>query len=152
MRDALDKEGGCLVLTNGCFDFLHAGHNFYLEKAAQLGDKLLVMLNSDDSVRSLKGSTRPVQDHWERAYNLAALFCVDYVCVFNTMRLDNEILKIRPHVYVKAGDYSMESLIPEEKAALIKVGAEIKFLPFLEGFSSTRLINKIVEAYKAGSL
>jgi bifunctional ADP-heptose synthase (sugar kinase/adenylyltransferase) len=94
-------------------------------------------------VRVLKGPTRPVQDERQRAYALAALACVDAVTIFRTPRLTAEIRALRPDVYTKAGDYTLEKLNPEERAALEETGAEIRFLPFLPGFSTTRLIERI---------
>lgn len=152
IRDELDAAGGKLALTNGCFDLLHSGHNYFLKNAASLGDRLVVMLNSEESVRALKGPTRPVQNDLERAYNLASLSAVDYVCVFSSKRLNAEIAAVRPHVYAKAGDYTLEKLDAGERAALEKCGAEIVFLPFLEGFSTTSLIAKIAAAAKAGAM
>ncbi|MBA4138663.1 MAG: ADP-heptose synthase [Opitutus sp.] len=142
MREA----GRRVVLTNGVFDLLHTGHLFYLQKARTLGDALFIALNSDESVRQLKGPLRPVQNEIERAYALAALACVDGVTVFRDKRLTNEILALAPDVYVKAGDYTLEKLDPDERTALEKVGARIEFLPFLPGFSTTELIAKIKAA------
>lgn len=152
IRNELDSRGMKLVLTNGCFDLLHSGHNYFLKNAATLGDKLVVMLNSEESVRQLKGPTRPVQNDAERAYNLAALSVVDYICVFSSKRLNKEIEAISPHVYAKAGDYTIEKLDGTERAALEKCGTKIKFLPFLTGFSTTNLIAKIALAAKFGAM
>lgn len=152
IRDEMDAKGMKLAMTNGCFDFVHAGHNYFLSNAAKLGDKLIVFLNGEESVKALKGPTRPIQGDLERAYNLAALESVDYVCVFHTPRLDAEIAKVRPHVYAKAGDYSIETLDRGEREQLEKAGSRIEFLPFLEGFSTTGLIKKIADAAKAGTI
>ena len=145
-RGKLRAAGRRVVLTNGVFDLLHTGHLYYLKQARELGDALIVALNGDTSVRALKGPTRPVQGELERAYALAALACVDGIVIFNEPRLTAEIRAIRPDVYCKAGDYTLEKLDPGERAALEQVGAEIKFLPFLEGFSTTNLIAKIKAA------
>jgi len=135
-----------VVLTNGVFDLLHTGHLYYLQKARELGDALIVALNGDASVRALKGPTRPVQNEEERAYALAALACIDGVVIFREPRLTAEIRALRPDVYSKAGDYTLEKLDPDERAALEEVGARIEFLPFLPGFSTTALIAKIKAA------
>jgi D-glycero-beta-D-manno-heptose 1-phosphate adenylyltransferase len=132
-----------VVLTNGVFDLLHTGHLYFLQRTRMQGDALVVALNSDVSVRALKGPARPVQTEEQRAYALGALACVDAVFVFNTPRLDAEIRAIRPDIYCKAGDYTLDKLDAGERAALEEVGAEIKFLPFLPGFSTTNLIARI---------
>lgn len=151
-REALAREGKKLVLTNGCFDLLHCGHVFYLRDAAALGDELWIGLNGADSVRALKGPTRPVQGDLERAFVLGALGFVSGIFFFHTPRLDAEIRALRPDVYVKAGDYTLETLNPDERAALESCGARIEFLPFLPGFSTTSLIGKISAAAAAGTL
>ncbi len=145
-REELRATGGKIVLTNGVFDLLHTGHLYYLQKARALGDALFIALNADTSVRALKGPLRPVQSEEQRAYALAALACVDAVFVFNTPRLEAEIRALGPDVYCKAGDYTLEKLDPDERAALESVGARIEFLPFLAGFSTTALIAKIKAA------
>ena len=145
-REQLRASGKRVVLTNGVFDLLHTGHLFYLEKARGFGDALFIALNGDASVRQLKGPLRPVQAEEHRAYALAATWFVDGIVVFQHKRLTAEILALKPDVYCKAGDYTLEKLVPEERAALEKVGAEIRFLPFLAGFSTTHLIAKIKAA------
>lgn len=151
-RQALAQAGKKLVLTNGCFDLLHCGHVYYLREAAKLGDELWIGLNGADSVRALKGPTRPVQGDLERAFTLGALEFVAGVFFFHTPRLDAEIRALRPDVYAKAGDYTLETLNADERDALLGCGAEIKFLPFLPGFSTTSLIAKINAAASAGTL
>jgi D-glycero-beta-D-manno-heptose 1-phosphate adenylyltransferase len=138
--------GKRVVLTNGVFDLLHTGHLYFLQQARTLGDVLVVALNSDVSVRALKGPARPVQTEEQRAYALGALACVDAIVIFREPRLTAEIRKVRPDVYCKAGDYTMEKLDPSERSALEEVGAQIKFLPFLSGFSTTNLIGRIKAA------
>lgn len=145
-REALRSEAKRLTITNGCFDLLHAGHVYYLREAARQGDVLWLLLNSDASVSSIKGPTRPVQSEQYRAYVMAALECIDAIILFPNPRLDLEIRELRPDIYVKAGDYTIETINPQEKAALFEVGADIRFLPFLEGFSSSDLMRKIREA------
>lgn len=145
-RQALHGGRKRVVLTNGVFDLLHTGHLFYLQQARALGDALFIALNSDDSVRALKGPPRPVQTEQQRAYALGALACVDAIVVFRARRLTAEIRALRPDVYCKAGDYTLEKLDAEERRALEEVGAEIRFLPFLPGFSTTELIARIGRA------
>lgn len=145
-REALCAAGKRVVLTNGVFDLLHTGHLFYLQQARALGDALFIALNADASVRALKGPTRPIQSEEQRAYALAALACVDGVFIFRTPRLDAEIRALRPDIYTKAGDYTFEKLDPGEREALEAVGAEIRFMPFLAGFSTTALIARIKAA------
>lgn len=145
-RERQSAAGRAVVLTNGVFDLLHTGHLYYLKKARALGDALLIALNADTSVRALKGPTRPVQTEEQRAYALGALECVDGVVVFHQPRLTAEIRALRPDVYCKAGDYTLEKLDPGERAALQEVGARIEFLPFLPGFSTTQLIGRIKAA------
>jgi rfaE bifunctional protein nucleotidyltransferase chain/domain len=143
---------GPVVLTNGVFDLLHPGHVSYLAAARKLaGEKgsLFVALNSDRSVKALKGRLRPILDERSRAYTLAQLAAVDAVVVFPGKRLDREILALHPDIYCKAGDYTVATLDPTERAALAQVGAKIVFLPFLRGFSTTKLIARI---RAAGSL
>lgn len=151
-REALAAEGKKIVLTNGCFDLLHCGHVSYLHEAAKLGDELWIGLNGEASVRALKGPTRPVQGDFERAFVLGALECVSGIFFFHTPRLDAEIRALRPDVYAKAGDYTIETLNPDERAALESCGTRIEFLPFLPGFSTTSLIGKIAAAAAAGTL
>ena len=146
LRDVLREEGKKLVLTNGVFDLLHTGHLFYLQQARALGDALFIALNSDESVKALKGPLRPIQNEEQRAYALAATWFVDGVVVFREKRLTREILSLRPDVYCKAGDYTLEKLDAEERGALQQVGADIRFMPFLPGFSTTELIGKIKAA------
>jgi len=145
-REKLRAAGKRVVLTNGVFDLLHTGHLYYLEKARGFGDALFIALNGDASVRQLKGPLRPVQTEEHRAYALAATWFVDGIVVFKNKRLTAEILALKPDVYCKAGDYTLEKLDPDERRALEEVGAEIKFLPFLPGFSTTSLIAKIKAA------
>jgi rfaE bifunctional protein nucleotidyltransferase chain/domain len=146
LRQRLARRHGRLVLTNGVFDLLHPGHTSYLKKARELAGKngmLFVALNSDKSVKELKGPLRPILDEKSRAYNLAQLQAVDGVVIFRRKRLDREILKLKPDIYCKAGDYTPAKLDPGERAALDKIGAKKKFLPFLPGFSTTKLIARI---------
>jgi D-glycero-beta-D-manno-heptose 1-phosphate adenylyltransferase len=132
-----------LVFTNGCFDILHVGHIRYLTAAKQLGDILVVGLNSDDSVRQLKGPDRPINSEADRAEILAALAVVDHVVVFQEVRVVRLVTLLKPDLFVKGGDYSIDSLDRGEVDALRSVGAEIKIVPLVPGRSTTRLINGI---------
>jgi rfaE bifunctional protein nucleotidyltransferase chain/domain len=142
VRDALAAAGRRLVFTNGCFDLLHVGHVRYLQAARALGDALLVAVNGDVSVRALKGPTRPINSEDDRAEVLAALGCVDYLTVFHTERVTDLVSTIRPQVYAKGGDYTVDSLDAGERAALEAVGAEIRILPLVPGKSTTGIIGK----------
>lgn len=141
--DELRRQGRRLVLTNGCFDLLHVGHVRYLQQARDLGDFLVVAVNGDESVRALKGPGRPLNSESDRGEVLAALERVDFVTIFPSMRATEVIEAVRPAIYVKGGDYTLESLDPDEVAALKKVGAEIKTLPLVPGKSTTRLIERM---------
>jgi len=146
VRQRARRQRRRVVLTNGVFDLLHPGHTSYLEAARRLAGRrglLLVALNADRSVRRLKGPHRPILDEGSRAYNLAQLRSVDGVVIFRRKRLAREIDALQPDVYCKAGDYTEATLDPSERAALHRVGARIKFLPFLRGFSTTTMIARI---------
>jgi formyltetrahydrofolate-dependent phosphoribosylglycinamide formyltransferase len=143
LRDQLDREGKRLVFTNGCFDLLHAGHVRYLNEARALGDAMVIALNSDASVRELKGPNRPLNNEADRAEVLCGLRAVDAVCVFGEPRATGLIQAIRPHVYAKGGDYTVDSLNPEERAALDAAGADIRILQLVEGKSTTATIGKM---------
>ena len=132
-----------LVLTNGCFDLLHVGHVRYLQEAKALGDVLAVAVNDDDSVRQLKGEGRPLNSAADRAEVLAALECVDLVTIFPELRATQVIEAVKPAVYVKGGDYTVDTLNPEEVAALKNAGAEIKTLPLVPGKSTSALLEKM---------
>lgn len=139
-RARLDAAGKRLVFTNGCFDLLHVGHVRYLQAARALGDALVVAVNGDDSVRALKGPTRPVNGEEDRAEVLAALGCVDYVVIFPEVRVTSLVREVRPHIYAKGGDYTPESLDPNERAALEEAGAEIRILGLVPGRSTTQML------------
>lgn len=132
-----------LVMTNGCFDLLHVGHVRYLQQAKALGGLLWIGLNSDRSVRELKGKDRPLNCQDDRAEVLAALTCVDFVTIFDEVRCDKLILRGKPTLYVKGGDYTVEKLDPSEREALNQVGTEIQILPLVPGRSTTALIQRM---------
>ncbi|MBE6379219.1 MAG: ADP-heptose synthase [Lentisphaerae bacterium] len=142
-REELRKNNRKLVVTNGCFDLMHRGHASYLIEAAKLGDELLVLINSDASVRAIKGETRPIVSEADRAYMLAALESVSRVVIFDDSRCNKELAALKPDVYAKAGDYTLETLVACEREALQSCGAEIVFMPFIQGFSTTNIVEKI---------
>lgn len=142
-RDEMDRAGRRLVLTNGCFDLLHAGHVRYLRQARALGDALAVALNSDRSVRELKGDGRPINPEADRAEVLTALACVDFVTVFEGKRATDLMLVVRPHIYAKGGDYTRDSLDADERAALEAGGADIRILPLVPGRSTTGVLERM---------
>lgn len=139
-RDELDRQGKKLVLTNGCFDLLHAGHVRYLKEAKALGDALVVAINSDASVTELKGPGRPVYPEADRAEVLCALESVDRVVVFGEKRASSTIEAIRPHIYTKGGDYTADNLIDEEKQLLDRLGIEIRILSLVPGRSTSKTL------------
>ena len=143
VANKMREQGRKLVLTNGCFDLLHVGHVRYLNSARALGDALAVAINGDASVRALKGEGRPLNGEAERAELIAALECVDHVIVFPEVRATQLLEKVRPAIYVKGGDYTAETLNPEERATLERAGAEIRILPFEQGHSTSNLIESI---------
>lgn len=130
-----------IVFTNGCFDVLHFGHVHYLMEAKALGDILVVGLNSDDSVRRLKGPSRPINGEKERAFVLAALSCIDYVVVFEEDTPKKLIETVRPDVLVKGGDYALDQIVGADYVT--RNGGTVTTLPFVEGFSSTRIIEQL---------
>ncbi len=142
-REELRGAGKKLVVTNGCFDLMHRGHAAYLRDARNVGDALLVLVNSDDSVRKLKGPERPLVSERDRAFLLCSLKFVDRAVIFDSPRCDRELAALAPDFYVKGGDYSVEKLDPAERAALLGAGTKIVFKPFLPGLSTSSLVEKI---------
>jgi formyltetrahydrofolate-dependent phosphoribosylglycinamide formyltransferase len=151
-RIALESQRQKLVFTNGVFDLLHAGHVRYLRQARELGDALVVALNSDASTRALKGPTRPINNQEDRAEVLRALSSVSGVVLCEEPRVTKLIETIRPHIYTKGGDYTVESLNPEERDALQRVGAQIHILPLVEGHSTTGMLQKLSEEGQVAAL
>jgi D-glycero-beta-D-manno-heptose 1-phosphate adenylyltransferase len=140
-------EGKIVVWTNGCFDLIHPGHVRSLQAAKRLGDVLIVGLNSDDSVRQLKGPGRPVLSELERAEVLSALTCVDYVVVFPELRPDAALLRLRPDVHCKGAEYAPPHGKPiPEMETVASYGGRIEFLPYSGGISTTELIRRVREA------
>ena len=142
-RKAVRASGKQLVVTNGCFDILHLGHVTYLENARNFGDALLIGVNSDAAVRGLKGAGRPVNSETDRASILAALQSVDGVCVFTDTAATNFLAAAQPDIYVKGGDYTLETLNQDERRAVESSGGKIVLVPFVPGKSTTSLLEKI---------
>jgi len=133
--------GQKVVFTNGVFDLLHIGHITYLAKAAELGQKLIIGLNADSSVRRIKGESRPVNDQNSRAAILAAMFFVDAIVVFEEDTPLNLISTLLPDILVKGADYSVENIVGSKE--VLANGGEVKTIDFVEGYSSTSIIEKI---------
>jgi rfaE bifunctional protein nucleotidyltransferase chain/domain len=140
-RERLRAEGKRLVFTNGCFDILHVGHVRYLQAARGLGDALVVAINSDASVREIKGEGRPIMNEDERAEMLASLVAVDYVTVFDESSPRSLIAALLPDVLVKGGDYSLDEIHGREEVEA--AGGRVLSLPFVEGASTSSIIEKI---------
>lgn len=142
-RAQLRREGRRLVVTNGCFDLLHRGHVTYLEAARSLGDVLLVGVNSDASVRELKGPERPVNNESDRAFVLAALGSVDGVCVFTDRTALRFLEHVQPDIYAKGGDYTIDTINQDERRLVEHAGGRVAILPGVPGKSTTALVEKI---------
>ena len=143
--EALKDSGKRIVFTNGCFDILHTGHARYLFSARELGDYLIVALNSDRSVQAIKGSKRPIFPEKMRAELLAALECVNCVVIFDEINPLRVIKYLLPHVLVKGGDWQEDQIIG---ADVVKAdGGEIRRIPFVEGYSTSSIIKQIVQRY-----
>ena len=140
-------RGKQVVFTNGCFDLLHAGHVKYLQAARRLGDLLILGLNSDASVRRLKGPKRPLINEEERSHILAALDCIDYVCLFDEDTPLELITMLKPQILVKGGDYTPEGVVGRE--IVEAYGGRVELIPFVDGKSSTNIIEKVLERYSS---
>lgn len=136
----LKSKSKTIALTNGCFDILHIGHARYLKQAKELADILIVGINSDSSVKQLKGENRPINNENDRAELLSYFEFIDYVVIFNEKTADNLLLSIKPDIYVKGGDYTKESL--PEKNSIDKINANVAFIDFVNGYSTTNIINR----------
>lgn len=144
-RAAMRASGRKLVVTNGCFDLLHLGHVTYLETARNQGDALLVGVNGDDGVRQLKGPDRPVNIEHDRAAVLAALESIDGVCIFPEKTATLFLAAAQPDIYVKGGDYTLETLNQDERRTVEQAGGRIVIIPFVPGKSTTALLQKIAK-------
>ena len=140
VRDG-QKNNKTYVVTNGCFDILHVGHVRYLKKTKEYADNLIVMLNSDISVKSIKGDSRPINCEADRAEILSSLSCVDYVVLFEEDSPAELLNKMKPDVYTKGADYTLDTL--PEKDVVIKNNIRVEFIEFVEGKSTTKVIDKI---------
>ena len=140
----LHQSGKTVVVTNGCFDILHVGHVRYLQKTKSFADYMIVLLNSDKSVRSIKGPTLPINNEQERSEVLNALACVDYVVMFDEDSPANLIDEIKPDIYTKGADYTMETL--PEADIMRKNNIKVEFIEFVAGKSTTNTINKMKES------
>lgn len=145
-RERLRKAGRRVVFTNGCFDLMHPGHVRYLQQARALGDALIVALNSDRAVRELKGASRPILTEHERAEVMAALGCVDYVTIFDDVSPQATIATLLPDILVKGGDWSVSEIIG--RAEVEAAGGTVMNLPFVEGVSTSEVIERILKSYK----
>jgi len=141
----LKAKGKRIVFTNGCFDLLHLGHVRYLEKAKSLGDILVVGVNSDRSVQSLKGPGRPILPEEERAEILSGLACVDYLTIFDELTPFELISSLRPHILVKGGDWTKETTVGKE--VVERSGGQVVILPLVEGSSSSNIIETILKRF-----
>ena len=137
----LRKNNQTIVVTNGCFDILHVGHVRYLQETKNCADKLIVLVNSDKSVRAIKGEGRPINSENDRAEVLCALSAVDYAVLFDETSPAALIDEIKPDFYTKGGDYTLETL--PERDVILKNNIKVKFINFVDGKSTTRIINKI---------
>lgn len=135
------KESKKIVFTNGCFDLIHPGHLSYLLEASNLGDKLIIGVNTDHSVRKIKGEERPINNEQSRLQLLASLFFVDAVVLFDEDTPADLIEAIKPHILVKGGDYKIDDIVGAKET--IERGGTVKVLNFLPGYSSTKIIEKI---------
>lgn len=145
----IHKQGKTVVCTNGCFDILHVGHVRYLQKTKTFADYSIVLLNSDKSVRSIKGPTRPINNENDRAEILSALRYVDYVVLFDEDSPRNLLDEIKPDVYTKGADYNMETL--PEADIMKKNGTRVEFITFVEGKSTTNTIEKMTTVSQQNS-
>lgn len=136
-----------IVVTNGCFDLLHKGHVSYLNKAKSLGTYLIVLLNSDNSIKKLKGNTRPIINQEDRKFMLQNLKAVDEVIIFDGITCQKELTQIKPDIYCKAADYNINSLNKKELEVLQNYNTKIVFLDFVDNISTTTIINKIKETF-----
>lgn len=144
--EGLRRKGGKVVFTNGCFDIIHAGHVRYLKKARSLGGALVVGLNSDSSVRAIKGETRPIVPQSERAEVLSALEAVDYVVVFNDPTPERLIEAIRPDVLAKGADWVTRDIVGAR--AVKEAGGRVSRITLAKGKSTTNIIKKILALHK----
>ncbi len=146
--EAWQRQGLKVVFTNGCFDILHIGHVRYLQEAKRCGDRLIIGLNSDASVRKIKGEKRPIIPQEQRAEVLAALSCVDRIVIFDEPTPLRLITFLQPDILVKGADWPEEKIVGKE--VVLKKGGRVKRIPLAEGVSTTRIIEEIIRRYTHG--
>ncbi len=139
----IHNQGKTVVTTNGCYDILHVGHVRYLQKTKNIADYSVIMLNSDSSVKKIKGENRPVNTELDRAEILCALSCVDYVVIFEEKSPCELLDKIKPDFHTKGADYTIETLPKEERDVIEKNNIKIRFIEFVQGKSTTNTIEKM---------
>ncbi|MFN3813064.1 MAG: D-glycero-beta-D-manno-heptose 1-phosphate adenylyltransferase [Aquificaceae bacterium] len=144
--ETVRTEGKRIVFTNGCFDIVHAGHAYYLQKAKELGDILVVGVNSDSSIRRIKGEKRPIIPEHMRAFLLDSLKPVDYVIVFKEDTPEDLIKCIRPHVLAKGGDWAVENIVGAD--FVLSYGGKVKLIDFSFDISTSKVIERIIDLYK----
>lgn len=144
-REGIRNAGKKVVFTNGCFDLIHPGHVRYLQQARALGDALIIALNSDRSVRELKGDNRPILTQDERAEVMAALACIDFVTIFDEPTPREIITALLPDILVKGGDWGVDQIVGREEVEA--AGGQVMSLPFVDGCSTTEIINRIVASH-----
>lgn len=143
--ETLKRQSKRIVFTNGCFDILHIGHTRYLQKAKELGDILIVAINTDASVRGIKGKDRPITPQEERAEVLASLECVDFVTFFDEPDPLNTITELQPDILVKGGDWEIDQIVGRE--VVEAKGGKVISIPPIEGVSTSRIIERILKSY-----
>lgn len=143
------QQGKTVVSTSGCFDILHAGHVTYLEEAKARGDLLIVLLNSDSSVRALKGNTRPIVSQKERAVVVAGLESVDYVCIFSDRTPCGIIGRVQPDIVIKGGDYAGKQI--PEMDSVASYGGKVEYVNVVDGCSTTNIVEKIKRTMEESS-
>lgn len=145
ISESLRKENKVIVFTNGCFDILHGGHITYLYEAKKLGDILIVGLNSDISIKRIKGEKRPILSEYERAYNLSALEMIDFIVIFNEDTPYELIKVLKPDILVKGGDWDIEKIVGKD--IVESYGGKVLNIPFVDGKSTTNVIQRILDVY-----
>ncbi|MCF7791854.1 MAG: adenylyltransferase/cytidyltransferase family protein [Victivallales bacterium] len=142
-RNELKNRSKKLVMTNGCFDIIHRGHLTYLINSRKQGDALLLAVNSDSSVKRIKGPGKPVINEKDRTFILSCFAFINAILIFDTPNCDNLLEELKPDVYVKGADYNINTMVQSERRILEKIGTKIRFLSHVEGYSSTNIIKKI---------
>lgn len=142
----LQNSGKTVVTTNGCYDILHVGHVRYLQKTKEIANYSVILLNSDNSVKKIKGENRPINTELDRAEILCALSCVDYVVIFDEKSPCDLLNKIKPNFHTKGADYTLDTLPEEERDVIIKNNIDVRFIEFVAGKSTTNTISKMKQS------